>query len=79
MTAQNVKMILDEIKPQMLHCYGVERIGEWYDTNNELSFGDDKMLLASMLSDVQEMIRFGMNEEARQTLNRAKWLIREHL
>jgi hypothetical protein len=32
-----------------------------------------------MLSDVQEMIERGMNEEARLTLNRAKWLAREHL
>lgn len=71
--------IIDQIKAQMQEMYGVDAIGKWHDINNELSFGDDKMLLASMLSDVQEMIRFGMNEEARQTLNRAKWLIREHL
>lgn len=71
--------IIDQIKAQMQEMYGVDAIGKWHDTNKELSFGDDKMLLTSMLSDVQEMIQFGMNEEARQTLNRAKWLIREHL
>jgi hypothetical protein len=71
--------IIDQIKARMQEMYGVEAIGKWYDMNNELAFGDDKMLLASMLSDVQEMIERGMKEEARQTLNRAKWLIREHL
>ena len=71
--------IIDQIKARMQEMYGVEAIGKWYDMNNELTFGDDKMLLASMLSDVQEMIERGMNEEARHTLNRAKWLIREHL
>lgn len=69
--------MIDQIKARMLEMYGVEAIGKWHDS--QLVFGDDKMLLASMLSDVQEMIERGMNEEARQTLNRAKWLIREHL
>ena len=73
-----MKMI-DQIKARMVEMYGVEAIGQWHDEASEWHNGDDKMLAMSMLSDVQEMIERGMNEEARLTLNRAKWLIREHL
>ena len=79
MSVQQVSDLLERTKANMMQMYGVEAIGKWYDMNSELTFGDDKMLLASMLSDVQEMIERDMKEEARQTLNRAKWLIREHL
>lgn len=33
------------------------------------------MCIASMLSDAQEEMAHGMNEQARHTLNRAKWAI----
>lgn len=79
MSVQQVSDLLERTKANMMQMYGVEAIGKWHDMNSELTFGDDKMLLASMLSDVQEMIERDMKEEARQTLNRAKWLIREHL
>jgi hypothetical protein len=77
-TDQAMKMI-DQIKAKMMAMYGVEAIGRWHDDASEAHFGDDKMLAMSMLSDVQEMIERGLDEEARLTLNRAKWLIREHL
>lgn len=76
-TEQAIAMI-SEVKSKMLAMYGVESISKWHNDHTEW-FDDDKMLLMSMLSDVQEMNERGMVEEARQTLNRAKWLIREHL
>lgn len=36
------------------------------------------MVAASMLSDAQEEIARGMSEEARQTINRAKWVLFEY-
>ena len=78
MSTDQAITMMSQIKSNMLAMYGVEAIGKWHDDNTEW-FDDDKMLLMSMLSDVQEMIERGMNEEARLTLNRAKWLIREHL
>jgi len=71
--------MIDQMKSKMLAMYGVEAIGQWHDEASEWYNGDDKMLAMSMLSDVQEMIERGLDEEARLTLNRAKWLIREHL
>jgi hypothetical protein len=34
-----------------------------------------EVIVFSLLSDVQEMIERGLNEEARQALNRAKWML----
>lgn len=64
--------------------YGVPDIEAWWSTNIAFMFDvNDKqeqaMMVMSMLSDVQEMIERDMDEEARQTLNRAKWTIREKL
>ena len=60
--------------------FGVDSMDEWWSANttfflNEEDVRDKKMLLMSMLSDVQEMVNRGLEEEARQTLNRAKWMI----
>ena len=41
--------------------------------------GGPKMLAVSQLSDAQEEISLGLQEQARQTINRAKWLIMEFL
>ena len=38
-----------------------------------------KDLAFSMLSDVQEMIEIGRNEAARQTINRVKYILTEHV
>jgi basic membrane lipoprotein Med (substrate-binding protein (PBP1-ABC) superfamily) len=79
MSTDQAITMMAQAKSRMLQMYGVEAIGVWHDQASEWHDGDDKMLLMSMLSDVQEMIERGMNEEARLTLNRAKWLAREHL
>lgn len=66
--------------------YGVDDMDMWYERTMQWSFPTtpgmitgEKMLVMSMLSDVQEMIERGMNEEARMCLNQAKWVIREKL
>lgn len=40
--------------------------------------GGPRMIAMSMLSDAQEMIERGDHERARQTINRAKYLIGKH-
>jgi hypothetical protein len=37
--------------------------------------GNYLMVVASMMSDAQQEIEFGMDESARQTLNRAKFVL----
>jgi len=71
----------DEINQRI---FGVDCIDEWWAMNSEFFINqndlrDKKMLLMGILSDVQEMIERGLNDDARQTLNRAKWAIRTKL
>ncbi len=37
------------------------------------------MCAMSLMSDAQEELQHGMTEQARQTLNRAKWVVSRHL
>jgi len=74
--------LLPLVTKRMMEMYGVPSIGEWYDEqflfpeDKDSPFvGGDKLLVMSMLSDVQEMIERSLMDEARQTLNRAKWVL----
>lgn len=78
--------LLPVVTQRMMELYGVPSIGEWYD--EQFLFPEDKdspfiagdrLLIASMLSDVQEMIAMSLDDEARQVLNRAKWVISNKL
>ena len=78
--------LLPLVTKRMNEMYGVPSIGEWYD--EQFLFPEDKdspfiagdrLLIASMLSDVQEMIAMGLDDEARQVLNRAKWVVSNKL
>lgn len=64
--------------------FGVSDINQWWYSNTAHLFIADtpherKMMVMGMLSDVQEMIERGLHEDARQTLNRAKWVVREKI
>ena len=70
----------------MMEMFGVPSIGEWYDEqflypeDKDSPFaGGNKLLVMSMMSDVQEMIDRSLVDEARHTLNRAKWIISNKL
>jgi hypothetical protein len=74
--------LLPVVTKRMNEMYGVPSIGKWYD--EQFLFPEDKdspfiagdrLLVASMLSDVQEMIAMGLDDEARQVLNRAKFAL----
>lgn len=45
----------------------------------ENALGHKAMIVMGMMSDAQEQIRLGYAEDARQTLNRAKWIVSEYL
>lgn len=45
----------------------------------ENALGHKAMIVMGMMSDAQEQIRLGHAEDARQTLNRAKWIVSEYL
>lgn len=66
--------LLPVVTQRMMEMFGVPSIGEWYDAGK-----CNKLLVMSMMSDVQEMIDRSMMDEARHTLNRAKWIISNKL
>lgn len=67
--------------------FGVDNIEQWYSDTIIPVLNDDrsnaKMLAMSLLSDVQEMLVMSVisrvGDEARQTINRAKWVISNKL
>lgn len=74
--------MLPIVTQRMNEMFGVPSIGEWYseqflypEDKDSPYLGGNKLLVMSMMSDVQEMIDKGLNEEARHTLNRAKWVL----
>ena len=78
--------LLPVVTQRMMEMFGVPSIGEWYDEqflypeDKDSPFvGGNKLLVASMLSDVQEMIYRSLVDEARHKLNRAKWIISNKL
>ena len=68
----------DEREARELRLYGVT-IEEMKQQFSDALFCGPKMLVISQLSDAQEEIAHGMQEHARQTINRAKWLVMELL
>ena len=78
--------LLPAVTQRMNEMFGVPSIGEWYDEqflypeDKDSPFvGGNKLLVMSMMSDVQEMIYRSLMDEARHTLNRAKWIISNKL
>jgi hypothetical protein len=47
----------------------------WARHKNYVSMSGVPMFLAGLMSDAQECIAHGMDEEARQILNKAKWVL----
>ena len=82
----NNNPLLPIVTQRMTEMFGVPAIGEWYaeqflfpEDKDSPFVGGNKLLAMSMISDAQEMISRGLHEEARQTLNRAKWVLSNKL
>jgi hypothetical protein len=61
-----------------LQCYGCSEASLRKQLENDFTAkmtGDYTMLVASLMSNAQEEIEHGMSEQARQTLNRAKFAL----
>lgn len=68
----------DQRQIKMFGCTSAE-LKESVEKSTTWNFDGAAMVVASMLSDAQEELVHGMNEEARQTLNRAKFVLFEYL
>jgi len=57
--------------------YGCEisKFQESIESSITFKFSGPTMVVMSLLSDAQEESTFGMTETARQTINRAKWVL----
>jgi len=68
----------DQRQVKMFGCTSAE-LKESVEASPTFKFDGAAMIVASMLSDAQEELAHGMSEEARQTLNRAKFVLFEYL
>jgi hypothetical protein len=50
---------------------------EWIERSITYKVAGRDMFVASILSDAQELISMGATEQARQLINRAKWVLFE--
>lgn len=82
--SQRKVKLMDHVKPNAdkeaweLQCYGCTE-AELEELIKQVNPLDCAMIAVSMLSDAQHEILVGLREEARQTINRAKWMIRNYL
>ena len=79
---------LSEKEKQEVRMYGVTEAGMRQSIENSatMKFSGPAMIVASMMSDAQEMINIEYGEvdsmraeDARQQLNRAKWVLFEYI
>jgi hypothetical protein len=62
----------------MYGCYEAD-LRESIERSITFKFSGPAMIVASMMSDAQEEIAHGMEESARKTLNRAKFVLFEYI
>ena len=79
---------LSEQEKREVRMYGVTEAGMRESVENSITFkfSGPAMVVASMMSDAQEMINteygevdYMRSEDARQQLNRAKWVLFEYI
>lgn len=64
----------NEVK--MFGC-SIDIMREWIGRSITYKVAGRDMFVASILSDAQELISMGATEQARQLINRAKWVLFE--
>ena len=65
----------NELEARNELMFGVKDIRSWSMMALDASEGNAMSMVRSMLSDVQEMIEMDLKEDARQALNRTKFLL----
>jgi hypothetical protein len=73
----------DEMAPvdrnkKMYGC-DIEKFRESLEDSITFKCSGPAMCAMSLMSDAQEEMSYGMDEAARQTINRAKWIIGEYM
>ena len=80
--------LLTEKQKREVRMYGVTEVGmrESVESSFTFKYSGPAMIAASLMSDAQEMINpeygdvdFNRAEDARQCLNRAKWILFEYV
>ena len=72
-------MTLQEEREVKMFGIRLELLKESIEKSLTFKLQGPSMVAASMMSDAQEELVRGMTEEARQTLNRAKWVLFEYV
>ncbi len=73
-----IEMSQTDYKQKMYGC-DINQFKESLEESISFQFSGPAMCVASLMSDAQEEMANGMTEAARQTLNRAKWVISEYM
>ena len=63
---------------EMFGC-DIDQFKEYVESSFMFKHVGPTSVVSSLLSDAQEQMSLGMQEQARQTINRAKWVISEYL
>lgn len=66
-----------ESEVKMFGC-PIDIMRGWIDRSTTFKVAGRDMFVASILSDAQELLAMGSNEQARQLINRAKWILFEY-
>jgi len=66
-------------RSKVMYGCDIEMFRESLEDSITFKFSGPAMCVASLMSDAQEEIAHGMSESARQTLNRAKWVMSTYL
>jgi len=79
MTTAIYEALTDQEKRQVtMFGYTESQMREAVEESLSFRFSGPAFMAASLMSDAQEEIVRGLSEDARQTLNRAKWIIFEY-
>ena len=68
---------LNDVEKRQVRMFGCteQQMREAVEESFTFRFSGPAMMAMSLMSDAQEEILRDMNEDARQTLNRAKWIL----
>ena len=72
---------LTDAEKRQVRMFGctTEQMREAVEESLSFRFSGPAMYAMSLMSDAQEEITRGLEEDARQTLNRAKWIVSTYL
>jgi len=79
MTAVYDRLTVQEKREVSMYGVTEADMRESIESSITFKLSGPMMIAAGLMSDAQEEIQYGMDEAARQTLNRAKWVLFEYM